>query len=565
MPKFVLDGIEIEFKPGQTVIEAAREHGITIPHFCYHPKLSVSGNCRVCLVEIEKMPKLMIACATLAAEGMVVHSNSEKTVAARNAVMEFLLINHPLDCPICDEAGECKLQDYAYQHSKGESRFTEEKQHKDKRVPLGPLVMFDAERCISCSRCIRFCDEIAKDPELTFVKRGDRVTIVTYPGEELDNPYSLNVTDICPVGALTNRDFRFKARVWDMSATESICQGCARGCNTEIWVRNNEVLRLTPRLNEDVNSYWMCDYGRINTFKFVNEGTRINGPYLRKEGALAHAEWSEAFEYASSQLKNYNKNEIAFIASPYAVCEDNYIFAKFARSVVGSGNIDFFRHINPGFGDDILRRDDMTPNTLGAELVGAVPGKNGLSAEAIIAGIKEKRIKALYIIEEDIAALYPELEKALAELDLLIVHASTVNKTTILADLVFPAATYAEKNGTVVNFRGRVQRIKPAVETVEADRALDGMSLSRLDRFGTRFDRWAKKNRHDARATWKILISLAGEMGTKMKFNMAEEVFADIARTVDAFSGLDYDKVGNKGSLLKLTVPAGSGSAAETV
>jgi len=565
MPKFVIDGNEIEFKPGQTIIEAAKENGIEIPHFCYHPKLSVSGNCRVCLVEIEKMPKLMISCATLAADGMVVHTNSEKTVAARNAVMEFILINHPLDCPICDEAGECKLQDYAFKYSKGESRFTEEKQHKNKRVPLGPLVMFDAERCISCSRCIRFCSEVAKDPELTFVKRGDRVTIVTYPGEELDNPYSLNVTDICPVGALTNRDFRFKSRVWDMSATESVCQGCARGCNTEIWVRNNEVLRLTPRQNEDVNSYWMCDHGRINTFKFVNEGTRVNGPYIRKDGTLVNAEWSEAFAYAAAQLKNYNKNEIAFIASPYATCEDNYIFTKFARSVIGSGNIDFFRHNDPLFGDDILRVNDVTPNTLGAELTGAVPSKGGLDAEGIIKAVKEKKIKALYVIEEDIVSLYPELEKAIAELDLLIVHATNVNKTTILADVVFPAAVYAEKNGTVVNFQGRIQRIKPAVETVDDDRALDGMAQSRLDKFGTRFDKWAKKNRHDARSSWKILVEIAAELGTKMKFNMAEEVFADLARSAGAFSGLDYDKIGSNGSLLKLPVNTKTGSAAETV
>ncbi|MFO7445070.1 MAG: molybdopterin-dependent oxidoreductase [Ignavibacteriaceae bacterium] len=565
MPKFVLNGKELEFKPGQTIIEAAKDHGIIIPHFCWHPSLSVSGNCRVCLVEIEKMPKLMIACSTLAAEGMVVHSESEKTLSARNAVMEFLLINHPLDCPICDEAGECKLQDYAYLHSVGESKFTEEKVHKDKRVPLGPYVMFDAERCISCSRCIRFCDEIAKDPELTFVKRGDRVTIVTYPGEELDNPYSLNVTDICPVGALTNRDFRFRARVWDMSATDSVCQGCARGCNIEMWVRNNEVLRLTPRLNEDVNSYWMCDYGRIETFKFINAEDRVNGPYIKKEGSLTRLEWDEAFTYAANKLKVFNKNEIAFIASPYATCEDNYVFAKFAKSVIGSDNIDFLKHINLSFGDDLLRRDDMTPNTAGAELVGAVPSKNGLTFDGIIKGINEKKIKALYVIEEDLVSANPELQNILHKLDLLIVHASNMNKTASLADIVFPAATYAEKNGTVVNFQGRVQRIRPAVETVDSDRALDGMSLSRLDKFGTSFDRWAKKNRHDARATWKILISLAGVMGHKIKYNMAEEVFADIAKSVVEFSGLDYDVVGSKGVMLKLTRPVESGVFTEKV
>src|SRR5690606_37559845 len=423
MPKFILDGKEIEFTQGETIIQAAKRDGIDIPHFCWHPSLSVSGNCRVCLVEIEKMPKLMIACSTLAAEGMVVHTNSQKALAARNAVMEFLLINHPLDCPICDEAGECKLQDDAYLHSVGESRFVEEKNHKDKRVPLGPYVMFDAERCISCSRCIRFCDEIAKDSELTFVKRGDRVTIVTYPGEELDNPYSMNVTDICPVGALTSRDFRFKARVWDMSATESICQGCARGCNIEVWVRNNEVLRLTPRHNEEVNSYWMCDYGRLNTIKFVNAENRINGPYLRKDGQLEKVLWEEAFAEAAKKLKSFNKNEMAFIASPYVTNEDNFVFGKFAKTVFGSNKIDFLRHVDSSFGDDILKRNDITPNTTGAELIG-VSSKDGINLDGIIKGIKEAKIKALYVIEEDLVSAFPELESVLAKLDLLIVHAA---------------------------------------------------------------------------------------------------------------------------------------------
>ncbi len=380
MPKFVLNEKEIEFNHGETIMQAGVRNGIEIPNFCWHPSLSISGNCRICLVEIEKMPKLAIACSTLAADGMVVHSLSEKSIAARNAVMEFLLINHPLDCPICDEAGECKLQDYAYSHSTGESRFIEEKVHKDKRVPLGPYVMFDAERCISCSRCIRFCDEIAKDPELTFIKRGDRVTIVTYPGEEMDNPYSLNTTDICPVGALTNRDFRFRARVWDMSSTKSVCNGCSRGCNMDIWVRNNEVLRLTPRLNEEVNSYWMCDHGRVDTFKFINAENRVSGPHLRKDGTLTISTWDEVIEKAVSELKSFKKDEIAFIGSAYSTVEDNYVFAHFAKSVFNSNNIDFIRHEDPSFGDEILRKSDITPNSLGAELAGITPGKNGLNS-----------------------------------------------------------------------------------------------------------------------------------------------------------------------------------------
>ncbi|HED36907.1 MAG TPA: 2Fe-2S iron-sulfur cluster binding domain-containing protein, partial [Ignavibacteria bacterium] len=539
---------------GQTIIEAAKANNIVIPHFCWHPSLSVSGNCRMCLVEVEKIPKLVIACSTIASDGMVVHTESEKAHSARNAVMEFLLINHPLDCPICDEAGECKLQDYTNKHSVGESRFTEEKTHKDKRVLLGPYVMFDGDRCISCSRCIRFCDEIAKDPELTFIKRGDRVTIVTYPGEELDNPYSLNTVDICPVGALTSRDFRFRARVWDMSATKSICYGCARGCNMEIWVRNNEVLRLIPRQNDEVNNYWMCDIGRINNYKFINSEDRVDGPFLRREGELVKTSWDEAVAAAISELKSFSKQEIAFIGSAYATCEDNYMLAKFAKSVIGTKNIDFMRFVDPSFGDDILRKSDVTPNSLGAELVGVVPQKDGLNLEGIFKGIKKGEIKALYIIEDDIVDINPELENLLSKLDLLIVHSTNFNKTTALADYLFPAATYAEKNGTFVNFQGRIQRLRPAVATVEIDRALDGLAMSRLDKFGTQFDRWARGNKRDARSTWKIINILSFAMGYKTKFNLAEDVFIGMSKSIDIFKGLNYDDIGEMGINLNVKV-----------
>jgi NADH-quinone oxidoreductase subunit G len=551
MPKINIDGKELEFNQGQTIIEAAKENGIEIPHFCWHPKLSVSGNCRVCLVEVEKMPKLVIACATTAAEGMVVHTASDKALAARNAVMEFILINHPLDCPICDEAGECKLQDYAYQHSVGESRFVEEKNHKDKRVPLGPNVMFDGERCISCSRCIRFCDEVAKDPELTFVQRGDRVTITTFPGQQLDNPYSMNVVDICPVGALTNRDFRFKSRVWDMSHTNSICNGCARGCNTEIWVRNNQVLRLVPRHNEEVNSYWMCDHGRLNTFKFVNADDRVDGPHLRSEGNLIKVGWDEAYAEAASRLKAFGKDEIAVLGSAYATFEDNFLAAKFAKNVLGTGNLDFAHHIDPTFGDNFLKNEDVTPNSKGAELAGVIPSKNGLDFNGIIKGIREGKIKALYILEDDLISSNPDLESIFAKLDLLIVHATNFNKTTVLADIVFPAATYTEKNGTYINFNGIAQRIRPAVATMDVDRALEGMSMSRLDKFGTKFDRWAQGKHFDARSSWKILTGLASALGQKMKYTMSEDILLDASNNIDALKGLDYDKLGEHGVQLK--------------
>lgn len=551
MPTLTIDGKQIEFKQGQTIIEAARDHGIEIAHFCWHPALSVSGNCRMCLVEVEKLPKLVIACATLAAEGMIVYTQSERSVHARNAVMEFLLINHPLDCPICDEAGECKLQDYAYQHGTGESRFVEEKVHKDKRVPLGPRVMFDAERCISCSRCIRFCDEIAKEPELTFIKRGDRVTIVTFPGEELDNPYSMNTIDICPVGALTSRDFRFKARVWDMSANPSVCIGCSRGCNIDLWVRNNQILRITPRYNEQVNSFWMCDHGRLETFKFVNHESRIDGPHLRKEGILTSAGWDEAFSETVSRIKTFSKDEIAVIASPQLTCEDSFIVTKFTKSVLNSGNLDFTHHLDPGFADNILRQEDISPNTFGLKLTGLTPSRNGLNYEGIKKSIKEGKIKALFLIEEDLVRFENEWSSILTKLDLLVILASNFNQTTDFADLIFPAATYAEKNGTFVNHDGFIQRIRPAVATAEEDRALEGMAMSRLDKFGTRWDRWAQGKKYDARSTWKILANLSSAMGAKMKFNMAEDVFTAIAGSIPAFKNINYDDIGLKGIKIK--------------
>lgn len=547
MPKLTINGNQYDFNPGETIIEVAHRNGIDIPHYCWHPKLSVSGNCRMCLVEVEKLPKLVIACSTQAADGMVVHTKSEKAIKAREHVMEFLLINHPLDCPICDEAGECKLQEYAYQHGSGYSRFIEEKNHKPKRVKLGPYVMFDAERCISCSRCIRFSKEIAKADQLTFVQRGDRVTIETFPGKQFDNPYSLNVVDICPVGALTNIDFRFKARVWEMSATKSICPGCARGCNIDIWVRSNEILRLTPRLNENVNDYWMCDHGRINCFKFVNAQDRINGPFVKKEENLVSVGWDEALNYAISSIKRIKPNELMVIASPFATIEDNYLLLKFTKQVLNTSNIYYLKHIKPGDQDDILIREDKTPNSTGLKLLGI---KN-ITPDLLLEQLVQRKIKNLFIMEEDLASISEEFEKALRNLDLLIVLATNQNKTTQIADVVFPAATYAEKNGVFVNFQGFVQRIRPAVATIEVDRSLDGLAQSRWDKFGTEFDKWGRARKIDAKSSWKIISLLASGLGVKYKYETSEDVFMDLGKFIKDFENLDYDKIGDLGFQLE--------------
>ncbi len=550
MAKITIDGKTCEADSRKTIIEVARENGIEIPHFCWHPRLSVAGNCRMCLVEVEKMPKLAIACATQVMEGMVVHTASPKVINAREAVMEFLLINHPLDCPICDEAGECKLQDYAYAYSIGYSRFEEGKVHKPKRVELGPHVLLDTERCIMCSRCIRFCDEIARKPQLTFTQRGTHVELTTFPGEQLDNPYSMNVIDICPVGALTSREFRFKARVWEMSSTETICPGCARGCNMYSWVRNNEILRQTPRYNPEVNDYWMCDWGRLETFKHVNVSNRIKAPMMKKDGVLVEVGWDEAIAKAAGELKAFKKTEIALIGSAYDTNEDNYLLQKFATEVLGTKHIDFQRHIVEGDEDDLLIRADKTPNALGAVTVGVRPREGGLDFNGIIKAIKEGHIKALVVADDNIAAT-PAVADALGKLEILIVLFSFECEITRMADVLFPASTFAEKHGTFTNFQGRVQRIRPSVATLEQDRALEGFAMSRLDKFGTPFDRWGRGTKRDARPTWRIIAGIASLMGTKYRYNTAEDVFNDLAAHVDAFKGMTYRTLGTKGLLLR--------------
>jgi NADH-quinone oxidoreductase subunit G len=273
---------------------------------------------------------------------------------------------------------------------------------------------------------------------------------------------------------------------------------------------------------------------------------------LRRDGSLIKVGWDEIYAETTSRIKSFAKDEVAFLGSAYASCEDNYLFAKFARTVIGSGNLDFMKHIDPEFGDDLLKQNDVTPNSMGAKLTGISPSKSGLNFEGIIKAIREGRIKALYILEDDVISSNPQLENIFAKLDLLIVHSSNYNKTTALADIIFPAAAIAEINGTLVNFEGVIQRIRPAVATIDSDRALDGMEMSRLDKFGTNFDRWATGVKRDARASWKILTGLAGALGHKMKFNMAEDVFSEMSNQVEAFKGLDYDDIGETG--VKLNV-----------
>lgn len=552
MPKLKIDNKEVEFESGQTVIQAALNAGIEIPHFCWHPGLSVSGNCRICLVEIEKLPKLAIACSTQATEGMIVHTKSEKVINAQNAVMEFLLINHPLDCPICDEAGECKLQDYAFKYSVGISRFEEEKNHKDKRISLGPNVMLDQERCINCSRCIRFCDEIAKEPQLTFVQRGEKVNIQTFPGKELDNPYSMNVIEICPVGALTSKDFRFRSRVWDMSFTDSICPGCSRGCNTIIGVRQNEILRIEPRENPEVNEWWLCDWGRLNTIKNIsNVDKRMNLPKIRLDdetenlNKIISVGWEEAVSKCASIL-SVHKGKILFVASPFSTLEDNYALKKFAKEIFNSEEIIYFPNIDNNFGDDILRKSDKTPNSKGLELLGIKEFSDECKKN-----IQSGKYKVIYIINDDLGRI-PEMQALISKFEIKVFHLNMKNDfAESNANIIFSESNYSEINGTFMNFQGRIQRIRPALATLEQERLLGEFSLSRLDKFGAPNDRWTKDTRFNARPTWKILKQIAKTFNTDFKFDNSEEVFSEMCKNVFGLNDMDYSKLDDNGYLLK--------------
>ncbi len=552
MPTITIDGHRIEAQPGKTIIEAALDNGIVIPHFCWHPALSVAGNCRMCLVRvgsykksadgtialdesgnpiIQWMPKLQIACATPVADGMVVDTTGQKTIAAQNAVMEFLLINHPLDCPICDEAGQCKLQEYAFKHSRGESRFAEEKVHKPKRVHWSDRIVFDGERCIMCSRCIRFANEIAKQPVLTFVERGDHVTIELFEGTTFDSPYAMNVIELCPVGALTSADFRFNARVWDMSFTPSVCPGCARGCNINIGVRDNQILRLEPRANPHVNQYWMCDHGRLTQYRWVNTN-RISGAQLRKGTALVPATIDDAL---SSVARALSDGGALMILSGSITNEDGYIAKKLATALANT-DIIFVERTDPAFGDDFLRSSDRNANSSGLTALGI----EHAPWDSIAERIRARKPSVVYFVGADpFADGAPRWDSVLDGVTMVVAQLSNHSPLESLAHAVLPSATYAEIEGTLTNCDGWVQHLRPAVETQET-RRINGMKQSRLDTFGAPNDRWTHGERRHCRPHWQLIAGIAGALGMQWQYRTAADVFAELSQTVPVFRGMDY-------------------------
>ena len=289
MVNLTIEGRPVTVADGTSILEAAKLAGVLVPHYCYHPGLPVAGVCRMCLVEVEKMPKLAPSCATAVAEGQVVHVHSEKAREARKGVLEFLLINHPLDCPICDQSGECELQDYTFAEGPKESRLREPKRFNPVE-DFGGDVVYVTNRCILCTRCVRFMDTVAKDPVLNVSERGDRAVIGKFEGQDLTHPWAANVIDLCPVGALISKDFLNKARAWELDRTASICPNCSQGCNAIVETRDNVVVRMRPRSNEDVNQFYLCDYGRLN-YRWLNRQDRVEAPLVRQRNALRAVDW----------------------------------------------------------------------------------------------------------------------------------------------------------------------------------------------------------------------------------------------------------------------------------
>jgi NADH-quinone oxidoreductase subunit G len=560
-----VDGREVEVprlspdwqgKPAPTtMIQAAAAAGAMVPHYCYHPKLPVAGSCRMCLVEfgtpalgadrkpllnpdgtpkIVKSPRPAIACATPVSPGMELYTNTPAVKALREGVLEFLLINHPLDCPICDQAGECKLQEYSADYGQSASRFVEAKVHKPKAVDLGPRIVLDDERCILCTRCIRFARDIAGDDALGIVNRGSYSTLTAYPGRVFDNNYTLNTVDICPVGALTSKDFRFQMRVWFLKETRSICTSCATGCNLVIGSREGKIYRYTPRENDAVNGPWMCDAGRLN-YKWIGREDRLRdvqrpmsnvqspmspgqSPEPANHGSPTEVRrekttWTLALREVADKLKRAPAGSVAMVASARQTNEELWLLSKL-KAKLGALSDSVPRE---GEADKLLVSADKNPNANGARLTGMCGAVMGVHLPAIAEGIARGAVGTLLVFGEDVTrhGLGPEL---LGKLETLIVSDILPNATTRLAHYLLPGCAHAEKRGTFTNTKGRVQKFMQAIEPPG-----------------------------DARPEWEFLHQLLLDVRGKDGFLTMEGLFNEMARDVPAFHGLTWAGLGDAG------------------
>ena len=474
---------------------------------------------------MENLPKLQIACNQPATEGLVVHTHSDKAEDGRRAVLEFLLANHPLDCPVCDQSGECDLQNYYMNFGLYNPRFREHKVKKRKAEELGPHVMLDQERCILCSRCVRFTDEITKTGEFGIFNRGDRAELGLYPGDVLDNPYSANVVDICPVGALTESDFRFKARVWYLSSAPTVCNGCSQGCNMDMhFVLDRphlndgvRVVRVKPRYNPDVNEWWLCDEGRYG-FDWLDQARldKVRGPTV-------DATWEQALTAISGAFAESGQEQpgprIGVVASAQLSNEELFLIREIFQGSLGA-LVSAAVPQQPSSSDDFLIKADKNPNTAGATLLGWA-GSEAPEAGQIVDQALAGNLDALWVFGHDLVELFGEetVRKLSESVGLFVFSGTNENQTVPFAHWVLPTAAYVEKDGTFVNCHGRVQRI------------------------GRAFPPFA-----DSREDWRILLDLAERLGLGLDWRAPHEIFHGLAEALAPFNGLSYETIAARGA-----------------
>jgi len=477
MPKCKINGIEVEVAAGTTIIEAMKKLNQEVAHYCWHPGLSVAGVCRLCMVQIEGMPKLQIACNTEVKDGMVINNTSEQVKDAVRWGLDFHLINHPLDCPICDQAGECGLQDQYMQFGKYDPEMAEPKVKKHKVVDLGSKIVLDSERCILCSRCVRFTDEVSKTHELGIFNRGDRSEIGTFDGKPLENNYALNTVDVCPVGALTSKDFRFRQRVWYLKDLDTICTGCSTGCSVKVYFNEEGAWRVRPRHNPEVNGYWMCDKGR-DVYRFVNAKGRIQSAQVRTGGSAYVLDSKKAAHQVGLQARERlraDKKSVALVLTgqysneEYETLLDAFVNQLECRSIYHWVN-------NPDSFDDfdgLLIRGDKNPNTKGL-LAALKKFKTVESWDSLVKDLESGTIQTLFVAGPEIQSVYPDMAAKIemfAKARSLVwmapgSHPSLESPSMTVTQI--PVKTFFEKVGTYTNFQGREQRTKIGREIIPA-------------------------------------------------------------------------------------------------
>ncbi len=511
MVTFTVDGKEVVAKPGTNMIDAAKTVGVDIPYYCYHPRLSVAANCRMCMVESSSAPpgKLVPACQTGISEGVKITTSSDKVRGQQKMVMEFLLLNHPVDCSICDQAGECKLQDYYMKYDFTPSRLEGAKVLRNKRKKLNDLVVLDQERCVLCTRCVRFMSEVAKAPQLGVFGRGSHEVVDISPAYgKLDSNYSGNIVDICPVGALLNTDFRFRARAWFLSAAPSICTGCSRGCSTYADYMGQDTYRFRPRENEAINKSWMCDGGRLS-YKSLNKH-RVNQSSTGKGDGAKEVSRLDAVKAAVEKLQA-NAGKVAIVASPVSSNEDLLAGLAFARDVLKAKAV--YASGRPGGqADNFLITADKNPNRKGLEAIARGLGLELKAFGDLTTAIDKGTVTAVYALGADV----PDEEAFAAfagKLDALVVAATNENKVTLAAHVVLAASTHVEDEGSFTQGDGITQRVRRAYPP-----------------------------KGDSQPQWKWVVDLARAMNLEMKVASSREVFKQLAPSVPEFATFEWDK-----------------------